>query len=119
LRELMAAKGSRWREWQYKFFRGNIIIGSPVTPWNPRTGQPEPSMRYLAKHLRIVPVIRGPFGLQYWRHTQQWSPLPCVGDLKEIADFIAEDPVGLCGPLELPQEAWPAAPESECHVRSK
>lgn len=57
----------------------------------------------MEKHLRIVPVAGGPFGLEYMRHTGQWHPIQvCVGDLQTVADFIADNPVGLCGPLDPP-----------------
>ena len=102
LRRLLAEKGPLWSEWEYKLHGGHLLISTPVTPWNAQTGKPDPSRRYLAKHLRIVPSQPGPFLLQYWRHTEQWSSLPCTGTISEIADFIQEDPFGLCAPAEPP-----------------
>ncbi|KPJ53089.1 MAG: hypothetical protein AMS16_05635 [Planctomycetes bacterium DG_58] len=103
LRERLAQKGPLWSEWEYKLWRGNIIIYTPVTPWNPDTRKPDPELRYMCKHLRIVPSLPGPFGLEYWRHTEQWSSLPLVGSIAEIADFIEADDFGLCAPTELPE----------------
>ena len=103
LRQRLAEKGQLWKEWEYKLHGGNIIIYTPVTPWNPRTYKPNPKQRYLAKHLRIVPSLPGPYQLEYFRHTEQWWPLlPCTGDIKQIADFIEADEFGLCAPMEVP-----------------
>jgi hypothetical protein len=102
LRRRLAEKGPLWSEWEYKVHGGNILIYTPVTPWDAQTGKPDPSRRYMSKHLRIVPSQPGPFGLQYWRHTEQWSSLPCAGSIGEIADFIEEDPFRLCAPAEPP-----------------
>ena len=103
LRQRLAEKGSLWQEWQYKLHRGYIIIYTPVTPWNPKTLKPDPERRYLAKHLRIVPSLPGPYQLEYFRHTGQWWPLlPCTGEIKDIANFIKEDEFGLCAPTEPP-----------------
>lgn len=100
LRELLADKGTTWQRWEYKLYQGNIIIHSPVTPWDHKTRKPDPSREYMAKQLRIVPVPGGPFQLEYMRHTGQWWPLgDCTGDIEAIAGFIAEDAYGLCCPL--------------------
>ena len=108
LRKLLAAKGTQWDTWEYKLHRGNIIIYSPVTPWDYEAGRCDRSRRRMAKHLRIVPVPQGPFGLEFMRHTGRWCPIdPCVGDLQTIADFIAEDPFGLCQPLDPPDVEQP------------
>jgi len=109
LRGLLAAKATTWDGWEYKLHRGNIIIYSPVTPWDQETRQDDRTRRYMAKHLRIVPVPQGPFGLEYIRHTGQWCPIQvCVGDLPAIADFIADDPFGLCHPLDSPDVEQPS-----------
>jgi len=102
LRQRMAEKGPLWSEWEYKLHRGNIIICTPVTPWDPRTCKPDPQRRYMAKHLRIVPSLPGPYGLEYFRHTGRWQPLPCTGSIEEIADLIEADDFGLCAPTEPP-----------------
>lgn len=102
LRQRLAEKGQLWKEWEYKLHGGNIIIYTPVTPWNPRTCKPDPEQRYLAKHLRIVPSVPGPYRLEYFRYTGQWWPLPCTGSIEEIADSIEADEFGLCAPMELP-----------------
>lgn len=100
LRSRLAAIGPHWNEWEYKLHGGNIIIYTPVTPWNPKTGKPDPSLRYAAKQLRIISTTPGPFQLEYRRHTEQWWPLPCKGDIKEIVDYIAADQRGFCAPPE-------------------
>ena len=100
LRERFTKKGGLWAEWEYKLRGGALIIYSPVVPYNPETSKPDPKLRYMCKHLRIVPVQPGPFALQYWRHTQKWEWLPFTGELKEIADAIEEDAFGLCAPME-------------------
>jgi len=102
LRRRLAEKGPLWQQWHYKLHGGNIIIYTPVTPWNSRTSKPDPEKRYLAKHLRIVPSLPGPCQLEYFRHTGQWCPLPCMGNIKEIADSIKADEFGLCAPTEPP-----------------
>ena len=102
LKKLLAEKGPLWSEWEYKLHRGNIVIYTPVTPWNSRTHQPDPERRYMAKHLRIVPSSPGPYGLEYFRHTGRWCPLPCTGNIEEIADSIEADAFGLCVPTEPP-----------------
>lgn len=109
LRSLLAAKGPAWSTWEYKLHRGNIIIYSPLTPWDYKTKQYDRSRRRMEKHLRIVPVPQGPFGLEYMRHTGQWCPIGvCVGDLPTIANFIADDPFGLCHPLDPPDVEQPS-----------
>ena len=61
---ILLAKGDKKRaEWEYKLYRDNIIISVPVIPWNPKTRKPDPSMRYMAKFLRVVPTPGGPFQL--------------------------------------------------------
>lgn len=100
LRERFSKKGPPWDQWEYKLRAGKIIIYTPVTPYNPTTHKPDPPLRYMAKHLRIVPAQPGPFQLEYWRHTEQWWPLPWVGDIDEIADRIEADEFGLCAPTE-------------------
>ena len=84
----LAAKGPPWNEWECKLRAGEILIRQPVVPLDPRTRRPAPKHRYLAKRLRIVPSCPGPFGLQYWRHTEQWWPLGCRGDLRKIMRHI-------------------------------
>jgi len=100
LRRRFTAKGPLWDQWEYKLLRGNIIIYTPVTPFNPQTGKSDPELRYMSKHLRIVPSQPGPFGLQYWRHTDKWEWLPFEGDIEEIAAHIEADEFGLCAPTE-------------------
>jgi len=96
--QTLLAKGDEKRaEWQYKLYRDNIIISVPVIPWNPKTKKPDPSMRYMTKHLRVVPAPGGPFQLEYMRHTGQWCPMfEASGDISAIAKFIDEDPFGIC-----------------------
>lgn len=101
LRSRLAAIGPQWNEWEYKLHAGNIIIYTPVIPWHPKTRKPDPSLRYMAKQLRIVSTTPGPFQLEYWRHTEQWWPLFCKGDVKEIVDYIAADQRGFCEPPEV------------------
>ena len=103
LRQRLAEKGQLWKEWEYKLHGGNIIIYTPVTPWNPRTCKPDPEQRYLAKRLRIVPSVPGPYRLEYFRCTGQWYPLPCTGSIEEIADSIEADEFGLCALIEPPK----------------
>ena len=108
LRSLLGARGTTWDSWEYKLHRGNIIAYSPVTPWSYETKQYDRSRRRMEKHLRVVPVPQGPFGLEYMRHTGQWCPIQvCVGDLPTIADFIADDPFGLFHPLDPPDVEQP------------
>lgn len=102
LKQLLAEKGPLWSEWEYKLHRGNIVIYTPVTPWNPKTCKPDPEQRYMAKHLRIVPSSPGPYGLEYFRHTGRWCPLPYTGNIEEIADSIEADEFSLCAPAEPP-----------------
>lgn len=99
LRRRFSQKGPLWDQWEYKLRAGNILIYTPVTPFDPKTGKPDPTRRYMCKHLRIVPVHPGPFQLQYWRHTEQWWPLPWVGDIDEIASHIEADEFGMCTPM--------------------
>ena len=103
LRQRLAEKGQLWQEWEYKLHDGNIIIYTPVTPWNSRTAKPDPEQRYLAKHLRIVPSLSGPYRLEYFRHTGRWCPLPCIGSIEELADSIEADEFSLCAPIEPPK----------------
>ncbi len=98
LRRRFSSKGLLWDQWEYKLRAGKIIIYTPITPYNPTTNKPDPSLRYMAKHLRIVPTQPGPFQLEYWRHTEQWWPLPWIGDIDEIADQIEADEFGMCAP---------------------
>lgn len=108
LRRLLATRGTTWDTWEYKLHRGNIIISSPITPWDYETEQYDRSPRRMMKHLRVVPVPQGPFGLEYMRHTGRWSPIEiCCGDLQMVADFIADDSVGLCHPLDPPDVERP------------
>src|SRR5829696_2258139 len=74
LRKHLDPKGPLWSEWEYKLRGGNIIIYSPVIPWNEQY-RPDPSRRHMAMHLRIVPTQPGPYQLEYRRHTEQWWPL--------------------------------------------
>jgi len=98
LRQRFSRKGPLWDQWEYRVRAGKILIYTPVIPWNPKTGKPDPALRYMAPHLRIVPSQPGPFGLQYWRHTERWEWLPITGTLEEIADAIEADTFGLCAP---------------------
>lgn len=92
LGELLKAKRSRWSEWKCQLYRDNIIVYIPITPWNPKTRRPDPSMRYMAKQWRVVPEPRGPFQLEYMRHTEQWWPvLNGVGNLEKIAKLIERE----------------------------
>ena len=95
---ILLAKGNKERaEWEYRLYRDNIIISVPVIPWNSATEKADPSMRYMAKFLRVVPIPGGPFQLEYMRHTGQWCPMfEASGDIKAIAKFIEEDPFGMC-----------------------
>ena len=103
LQNLLAAKGTKWRNWEYKLHSGNIIIYSPVTPWGHETSKYDHSKPRMVKHLRVVPEPDGPFQLEYMRHTGRWCPIDvCVGDLQTIADFIEDDPFGLCHPKDPP-----------------
>jgi hypothetical protein len=52
LRYSLAEKGRLWDEWEYKLHRGNIIIYTPITLWDPTAGKPDPKRRYLAKSRR-------------------------------------------------------------------
>jgi len=88
LRQWLAAKGPPWDGWECRLRAGNILILEPVVPLGPRTHRPDPKRRYLAKRLRIVPSCPGPFSLQYWRHTEQWWPLGCRGNLRKIMQHI-------------------------------
>lgn len=98
-----------WSEWEYKLIGGRIIIYSPVIPWNEHY-QPDPSLRYMAMHLRIVPAVPGPFQLEYRRHTEQWWPLGACppGTMEQIATFIEEDPTGWCRPMGQDDRERPA-----------
>jgi len=98
LRSRLAAIGPQWSGWEYKLHAGNIIIYTPVTPRNPKTRKPDPSLRCMAKHLRIISTTPGPFQLEYWRHTEQWWPLSCKGDIKGIVKYIAAGQRGFCAP---------------------
>ena len=100
LRQRFSKKGPLWDQWEYKVRAGSIIIFTPVTPLDLTTGKPDPARRYMCKHLRIVPCQPGPFGLQYWRHTEKWEWLPFTGTLEEIAEAIEADDLGLCAPTE-------------------
>ncbi len=100
LRKRFSKKGPLWDQWEYKLRNGTIIIYSPVIPFSPKTGRPDPALRYMCKHLRIVPSQPGPFLLQYWSHTEKWEWLPCEGDIGQIADAIEADEFGLCAPTE-------------------
>ncbi len=93
LRTLLTKGEKKRAEWQYKLHRDNIIISVPVIPWNPKTKKPDPSLRYMAKFLRVVPTPGGPFQLEYMRHTGQWWPIfDAKGDIEAIAKFIDDDP---------------------------
>ena len=97
LRTLLDRTDKKRAEWQYKLYRDNIIISVPVIPWNSETKKPDPSMRYMAKFLRVVPIPGGPFQLEYMRHTGQWRPMvEASGDIQAIAKSIEEDPFGMC-----------------------
>ena len=101
LRTLLAKGDEKRAEWEYKLYRDNIIISVPVIPWNHKTKKPDPSMRYMARFLRVVPTPGGPFQLEYMRHTGQWWPrCEAQGDIKAIAKFIDEDPYGNCKPYD-------------------
>ncbi|MBI1827402.1 MAG: hypothetical protein HY287_10670 [Planctomycetes bacterium] len=92
LSKILVSKHLEWSDWQYKVFLGNVVIYVPVTPWNPKTHKPDPSMRYMARQWRVVPEPGGPFQLEYMRHTGKWWPMfDAVGSLEEIAKHIAED----------------------------
>ena len=102
LKQLLAEKGPLWSQWEYKLHRGNIIIYTPVTPWNSETCKPDPEQRYIARHLRIVPSSPDPYGLEYFRHTGQWWPLHCTGSIEKITNSIEADDYGRCAPTEPP-----------------
>ncbi len=90
LSKLLIARQPEWSEWECKAHRDNILVYVPITPWDPKTREPDPSMRYLDKHWRVAPEPGGPFRLEYMRHTGQWWPVfDAVGNLKKIAGHIA------------------------------
>ncbi len=94
--ELSKLLTAKWSEWECKARGDNIIVYVPIIPWNPKTRKPDPSMRYMDKHWRVVPEPGGPFRLEYMRHTGQWWPVfDAVGDLKKIAGHIAGQAEGL------------------------
>ena len=96
LSKLLSARQAEWSEWECKARADNILVYVPITPWNPKTRKPDPSMRYMDKHWRVVPDPGGPFRLEYMRHTGQWWPVfDAVGNLKKIAGHIAEQAEGL------------------------
>jgi hypothetical protein len=91
LSRLLAARRAEWSEWECKARGGNTLVYVPITPRNPKTRKPDPSMRYMERQWRVVPEPGGPFRLEYMRHTGQWWPVfDAVGDLKKIAGHIAE-----------------------------
>lgn len=45
--------------------------------------------------------------------------MSCVGDIKEIADFIEADEFGLCAPPELPESVSKAGEEQKGCSKSK
>ena len=91
LSKLLTARQPEWSEWECKVHRDNILVYVPITPWNPKTRKPDPSMRYMDKHWRVVSEPGGLFRLEYMRHTGQWWPVfDAVGNLKKIAGHIAK-----------------------------
>ena len=105
LRKLLTASSPTRQEWEYKLRGGSIIIYVPIIPWNPETHKPDPSLRYMAKHLRVVPQPGGPFQLEYMRHTGQWSPMfDAIGDLETVVKNIEEDLMGICGMFDPPED---------------
>ena len=105
LKKLLTANSPKRQEWEYKLRGGNIIIYVPIIPWNPDTGKHDSSMRYMAKHLRIVSVPGGPFQLEYMRHTGQWSPLfDAIDGLETVVKRIEKDPLGICGAYDPPED---------------
>ena len=104
LKDLLTGSSPKRQEWEYKLRGGSIIIYVPIIPWNSETRKPDPSMRYMSKHLRIVSVSGGPFQLEYMRHTGPWSPMfDTIGDLETVVKSIEEDPLGICGMFEPPE----------------
>ena len=105
LKKLLTTSSPKRQEWEYKLHGGNIIIYVPIIPWNPDTGKHDSSMRYMAKHLRIVSVPGGPFQLEYMRHTGQWSSMyDAIGDLETVVKNIEEDLLGICGMFDPPED---------------
>jgi hypothetical protein len=98
LRTLISANGSPWDQWEYKLERGRIVIYDPVIPFNPDTHRFDPARRYMSKHLRLSPVIPGPFQLEYYRHTGRFAAVPVVGTIEEVASAILTDLFGVCAP---------------------
>lgn len=99
LRALIEAQGEKWRQFEYKLHRGNILIYSPVTPYHWETRRHDPALRYLALQLRICPAGVCVFQLEYMRHTGQWWPLGgCRGDISDMAGFITDDGQPVCQP---------------------
>lgn len=96
LSKLLSARNAVWSEWECRARGDNLLVYVPITPWNTKTRNPEPSLRYMHKHWRVVPEPGGPLRLEYMRHTGQWWPVfGAVGDLKKIAAHIAEQAEGL------------------------
>ena len=98
LRTLIAAKGPPWDQWEYKLERGRIVIYDPVIPFNSTTHRFDPALRYMTKHLRLTPVIPGPFQLEYYRHTDRFAAVPVAGTIEEVAADILTDLFGVCAP---------------------
>ena len=120
LKNLLTASSPKRQEWEYKLRGGNILIYVPIIPWNSETHKPDPSMRYMAKHLRIAPVPGGPFQLEYMRHTGQWSPLfDAIGDLETVVKYIKEDQLGICGVFDPPEDEKPRRRSSRASSSSK
>ena len=120
LKRILTASSPKRQEWEYKLRGGNIIINVPIIPWNAETHKPDPSIRYMARHLRIVPVPGGPFQLEYMRHTGQWWPVfEAVGDLETIVNHIESDPFGACGVCDSHQDEKPKRQPSMASASSK
>ena len=91
LSKLLETTKAEWSEWECTVRGDNILVYVPITPWNPKTGKPDPSLRCTDKRWRVVPESGGPFRLEYMRHTGQWWPVfDAVGDLEKIAGHIAK-----------------------------
>lgn len=91
LTKLLAARQVAWSDWKCKVHGDNILVYVPITPWNPKTRKPDPSMRYMDKRWRVVPESGGPFRLEYKRHNGKWWPVfDATGDLKKIVGHITE-----------------------------
>lgn len=91
LSKLLTDRNAEWSEWECKVRGDKILVYVPITPCDPKTRKPDPTMRYMDKSWRVVPKPGGLFSLEYMRHNGQWGPvLDAVRNLERIARHIAE-----------------------------